>query len=363
VTASGEIEVQCVDCDVHPALQNSEELVQYMPARWRRRPVMNFGQATIRSVYVPPNTGRRLDSFPPGGGRPGSDPEMFDRQLLGEAGIDYAIHIPLVSGRSPDPDYEAAVSHAVNEWMAATWLSKYNGHGRYKGSISVPVNNPPAAVREIEKWAGHRHFVQIFVADDCQPPFGNRVYHPIWAAASRHDLPVVIHVQRGAPQVPIGFFSYYLEYHAVTYPLTYAAHLTSLICEGVFEKFPRLRFVLAEGGFAWLGPLIWRLDKNWRLLRAEIPEVRRLPSEYLRDHVRFTSQPMEEPAGQDDLVKILNVLDAEHLLMFSSDYPHWDFDDPSRAFPRVPARVRERIFRHNAIEWYGLPHTRPAAPS
>ena len=73
VTASGDIEVQCVDCDVHPALRNPEELVQYMPARWRRRPAMNFGQATIRSVYVPPNTGRRLDSFPPGGGRPGSD--------------------------------------------------------------------------------------------------------------------------------------------------------------------------------------------------------------------------------------------------------------------------------------------------
>jgi predicted TIM-barrel fold metal-dependent hydrolase len=40
--------------------------------------------------------------------------------------------------------------------------------------------------------------------------------------------------------------------------------------------------------------------------------------------------------------------------MFSSDYPHWDFDSPARAFPQLSDRVRERIFSGNAREFYGL---------
>jgi predicted TIM-barrel fold metal-dependent hydrolase len=49
------------------------------------------------------------------------------------------------------------------------------------------------------------------------------------------------------------------------------------------------------------------------------------------------------------------MLDAEHLLMFASDYPHWDFDSPTQAFPKLPAALHERIFSENAREFYGLP--------
>ena len=53
------------------------------------------------------------------------------------------------------------------------------------------------------------------------------------------------------------------------------------------------------------------------------------------------------------------MMDAEHILMFASDYPHWDFDDPKRAFPPMPAGLKRRIFCENARELYSLPATRP----
>ena len=53
--------------------------------------------------------------------------------------------------------------------------------------------------------------------------------------------------------------------------------LTSLVCEGVFERFPELRIVLIEGGIAWLAPLMWRLDRACELLRAEAPQLTRCP--------------------------------------------------------------------------------------
>ena len=71
------------------------------------------------------------------------------------------------------------------------------------------------------------------------------------------------------------------------------AQLTSLIGEGTFERFPGLRVALLEGGFTWLPSLMWRLDKEWKGLRRDIPWVRRPPSETIRERVRLSVQPLE----------------------------------------------------------------------
>lgn len=112
--------------------------------------------------------------------------------------------------------------------------------------------------------------------------------------------------------------------------------------------------MLVEGGVAWLPALLWRLDAEWKALRSEVLWVRQLPSAYLRDHVRLTSQPIERPADDQHVLATLEMLDAEYLLLFSSDYPHWDFDSPTQAFPKLPATLRERIFSENARAFYSL---------
>ena len=63
---------------------------------------------------------------------------------------------------------------------------------------------------------------------------------------------------------------------------------------------------------------------------------------------------IERPADDRQLLAVLEMLDAENVLMFSSDYPHWDFDSPTHAFPRLPAALRERIFSANARKFYEL---------
>ena len=97
---------------------------------------------------------------------------------------------------------------------------------------------------------------------------------------------------------------------------------------------------------------MWRLDKNYKALRNEVPWLTRLPSEYIKDHVRVTSQPIEEPESRDHFLQMLDMIDAGRTLMLSTDYPHWDFDDPIAAFAGVPADLKRRISFQTAAELY-----------
>lgn len=305
-----------------------------------------------------PVHGARLDSRPPDGGGPGTDPDFLRKQLLEEYGIAHAILLPRAfCNLHPDPDMGTAIAAAYNDWLAETWLGRYNADGAFKGSITVAHQDPSAAAREIERWAGHPHFVQVMTDSGARAPFGQRQYHPIYEACARHDLPFAIHPGTDGMGINLqptpGFPTHYIEWHTCL-SLAFQSHLVSLLTEGVFEKYPAFRVVLVEGGVAWAPGLLWRLDAEWKALRTEVPWVKKLPSAYLRDHVRFTSQPLERPEDDKHLLATLEAMDAEHLLMFSSDYPHWDFDSPTTAFPRLPDAMHRRIFEINAREWYGL---------
>jgi predicted TIM-barrel fold metal-dependent hydrolase len=127
--------------------------------------------------------------------------------------------------------------------------------------------------------------------------------------------------------------------------------LTSMVFEGLFWRFPKLRVILVEAGFAWLPSLAWRLDKLWRRLRDET-QLSRPPSELIRDHVWLTTQPMEEPDTRRHLADTIEWIGWDKLL-FATDYPHWDFDDPARALPLpISDMQRHKLFLGNAKDLY-----------
>jgi predicted TIM-barrel fold metal-dependent hydrolase len=113
--------------------------------------------------------------------------------------------------------------------------------------------------------------------------------------------------------------------------------------------------VLIEGGVSWLPPLLWRLDKNYKALRQTVPWLTRPPSEIVREHVLLTTQPLEEPEDPGHLRQILGMFDSGKMLMFSSDYPHWDGDTPDFAGRAIPPAMRDRVMGETARELYGLP--------
>jgi hypothetical protein len=111
---------------------------------------------------------------------------------------------------------------------------------------------------------------------------------------------------------------------------------------------------MIEGGFAWLPALCWRLDQQWTRMRDEVPNCKQPPSSYIRDHLWFTTQPMEEPEHAEHLRDTLSWIGWDHV-MFATDYPHWDYDDPAHAFPiRLSDAEHAMIFRDNAMGLYRL---------
>ncbi len=346
-----------VDCDVHTALRSPDAILDYLPTRWHTHHRTFGGNGYYGSKYPKsvPNAAR-VDAWPGSGGAPGSDLQMMREQLLDRWDIDVAILNPGVhSGGSRNLDYAAAVASAINDITAAEWLDHDE---RLRGSLVVSFEDPPAAVAEIERLADDDRFVQVYLQVRTTQPLGHRKYWPIYAAAEAHGLPVGVHFggNSGTPITGAGWPSYYLEDH-VGNAQSFQAQLTSLVLEGVFERFPGLRYVSIEGGTAWVPPLAWRMDAAWQRLGDEVPHVTRPPSETIAERVWFTTQPIEEPPTPGDFLDLLDTFPSlVDRLMFSTDYPHWDFDDPDHAMKhvRLPDGAEEKIRSVNARALYGL---------
>lgn len=353
--------VGIADCDVHPRPAGngiggvSKSLYPYLSKRWLEH-VESFGvlyrQPWEKGSAYPKGQplACRQDAWPPGGS-PGSDLAFMQRQHLDPNNVVLGILNPLSSGQgAQNPELSAAITHATNEWQVAEWTSR---DARLRASVVIPYEDTVASVKEIELRAGDPNFAQVMFLSRTAEPMGQRRYWPIYEAAAAAGLPIGVHAfgYGGWPITSGGWGSFYLE-EMVGHAQAQQALLISLIFEGVFERLPNLKVVLIEAGLAWGASLAWRMDRQWAKLRKETPHLKMPPSEYLRRNVWFTTQPIEEPEPREHLAEAIDWLGWDRVL-FATDYPHWDYDDPSRALPiEMTEAQRRAVFLENAKAVY-----------
>lgn len=340
-----------IDCDVHPAVPSITSLLPYLGDYWR-------DQVTLRGIdnldlasYPPKNPLSGRSDWRPPNAKAGSSLELMQTQALDPFGTGMAICNVLYGGQAVfNSDFAAAVCRAVNDWLVKEWLDR---DPRLRASIVVPLQDPKLAVEEIERRAGDRRFVQVLLLAMAEMPLGRRHYWPIYEAAARHGLAIGIHaggMSRFAPTY-LGWPSYFIEdYTAQSQAMQ--GQLLSLVYEGVLGKFPSLKFVLIESGVTWLPTFLWRITNTWRALRMEVPWVDRSPDELIRSQVRFTIQPFDAPRDPDHIAGILDLLGSEDLLLFATDYPHWQFEGSDAIPPGFSADLIRRIKVDNPLATY-----------
>jgi predicted TIM-barrel fold metal-dependent hydrolase len=340
-----------IDCDIHPAVPNLAALLPYLDEHWREQVIVR-GMDELASISYPANSPLTArPDWKPAKGPAGAELAQVQRHALDAFGSRMAICNCLYGVQMLfSEDMAAAFARAINDWMVREWLDR---EPRLRASIVIAPQSIEKAVDEIERCAADPRFVQVLLLVMGEQPLGKRHFWPIYAAAERHGLAIGIHAGSAYhnPPTPVGWPSYYTEDY-VAQAQAFQSQLTSLVCEGVFNRYPALKVVLLESGFTWLPAHLWRLTKYWRGLRMEIPWVDRAPSDIVRSNVRLSLQPVDGPPDRDSLLRLIDHLQSDDLLLFSTDYPHWQFDGTDAIPDGLPDGLVRKIMVDNPLATY-----------
>jgi hypothetical protein len=342
-----------IDCDVHVTVPSVRDLLPYMEPYWRehveRRGLERENLDT--SAYPPGAAINARPDWKLPKGPAGGSLQALQAHILDPLAPEFAI-CNVIHGAQMifSEDLSLALCRAINNWLAAEWLDR---DPRLRASIVVPPHSPDLAAEEVERLAGDRRFVQVLLLAMAEVPLGRRFMWPLYRVAEKHGLPIGVHAGSSFRHPPSagGWGSLYLEDY-VSFAQGHAAALNSLLAEGVFQKFPDLRVVLIESGVTWLPASMWRFNKTWRGVRAEVPWLNRLPSDIVRERVRLTAQPFDTPPDAASLLRILEQFGSDEMLLFATDYPHWHYDGDEVLPAGLPPDLVRKITRDNPLATY-----------
>jgi predicted TIM-barrel fold metal-dependent hydrolase len=279
------------------------------------------------------------------------------RAELSELGIDIGILFPdhmLLFAAIPNAEYAVALAQAYNRWLLEEWLSREPG---LYGVVLATPQHPEAAAREIERYAQEEKIVGIYLPTaGVNPLWGHRIYDSIMAAAAATGLPVCLHsVTLVSPAFPcqLDQFENHFARQVLSHAFAMMANLTSIIHSGVPARYPNLRVVFTV---AWVPYMMWRMDKYFNEYRRMVPFLEQRPSDYIKERMWFSTQPIEEPDNPKDLVATIDLLGGPERILFASDWPHHDFDHPRTIMKLpMPAAAKRQIMGENAMQVFGIP--------
>jgi len=279
-------------------------------------------------------------------------PEKIDEHLA-ERGVDTALltghqikFLPAVM----NPEFTAVIASAYNELLTDLWL---NSSDRLKGGIVVPMNNPDAAVEEIEKYADHPNMVTAIFFGGTELPFGHRDYRPIFDAVAAANLPVTILTSENPVhrQVAMGLPKHYATFNTNVTQNHYV-NLVSMLFQGLFDEYPDIDFVWAGEGMGWILQPMWRSTRYYRNLEPQVPKtLEKEPHEYIENNY-VTTYPMPH-LDSETTARLINMVGAENI-MYASGYPHWNHDEPDALPDELSDDDQEKILTGNVKQVYGL---------
>lgn len=305
--------------------------------------------------------GRGLEEFDPSRAL---NPDLYDMEkrirFLDEEGIDTQIIYPTLAlaweCMLTDPDLAAAHCMAYNTWA----FGICGPHKRRLCPVAhISLLAPELAVRELRRVAklGGRSALVAAIPINGRS-FGHPDYDPVWAAAQDLDMAIGVHLsfypgfggsQWYRNQNP-GYSYMFLQMGIKQEPRT---ALTTMVIDGVFERFPRLRVATVEAKSGWVGEWVERMDYFYQYT-GKGTRMKRAASEYFTRNIWIGADPDEKM-----LPPVVQLL-GDDKFFIGSDYPHAEGymrpietarDNLSRS---LPARSVDKILGANAAIFYGV---------
>jgi predicted TIM-barrel fold metal-dependent hydrolase len=274
------------------------------------------------------------------------------RRALESMGIAIQVVFPqpmLEIGLHPSAAIETQLIMAYNRWFTERILAH---EPRIKSLLALPFSNAEACLRAIREFAGKPGVVGFLITGQRQAEVFRADYMPVYRELEERGLPLGFHA---GPDYAIGkLLNRFVSVHSLSFVTCNMVHLTNWIMNGLPERFPGLRVIWIESGLAWLPFMMQRLDHEYLMRQSDAPLLKKLPSEYMQD-MFYTSQPMEM-TSMPLLQATFDAIHAETQLLFSSDWPHWDFDVPAKiaGLPFLTEQARRNILGETARKLFKL---------
>src|SRR5215467_3731323 len=286
------------------------------------------------------------------GGRRDTDLAL---RWMNAMGVDYTCIFPtpmLSFGLHPQVEVEVALSRAYNSWLCERMLAH---EPRMISLIYLPFNDPEASYRMVQEFGGKKGVVGFLVTGVRYNPVHDNEYMKTYALIEEMGKPLAFHAAYNWQSKYMEQMNRFISVHALGFPYYNILHMTNLVINGIFERFPRLKTMWIEGGVAWVPFLMQRLDNEYMMRQCEAPLLKRLPSEYMAEQY-YATQPLELTNNRKLLEATFDAIKAETQLCFSTDYPHWDFDLPSTVYdlPFLTEQSKRNILGANAQKLFKL---------
>jgi uncharacterized protein len=276
------------------------------------------------------------------------------RRAMDSMGIRMQVVFPqpmLEMGLHPEPDIVTAMTFAYNRWFTKTILPREK---RVKTLLCLPFHDPDASLKMIQEFGETPGVVGFMITSQRHAGVHKNMFMRIYHELQERGLPLAFHAGPTWGDTMTSTMNRFLSVHAMSFVTCNMMHMTNWIVNGLPERFPKLKVIWIESGLAWVPFMMQRLDHEYLMRQSDAPLLKRLPSEYIQE-MFFTSQPLEVTLPHM-LEATFKAVHAETQLMYSSDWPHWDFDVPARiaGLPFLDEQAKRNILGENARRLFRL---------
>jgi 2,3-dihydroxybenzoate decarboxylase len=275
----------------------------------------------------------------------------FERRfpLMDESGIAMQVLAPAGIPLFENKREAVALTRQINDDLAEI-IRKYSG--RIAGYATLPIEDPKASARELERAVTGLGFKAAMVCGATNGEYlDEKKFWPIWEKAEELAVPIYVH-PFDPPEENIKLYKGHPELMGPGWSWTVdtASHALRVIGAGVFDAFPKSILILGHMGET-LPYLLGRLDEGYTMAH-KTRKLKRLLSEYIRENIIVTTSGRYRP---ETLVCAISAMGIDRVL-FAVDYP---FVAPKDAVDQIESAPisdadKEKIYHLNAKKWLKL---------